>query len=373
MSSHPAARACSWKTLSIVALVAVLLVLVIVWLVTYSLDLTTRLTSTHVTTESFSDYAAGEEGGEDDGVLRHNPRAKDPLADLTPEVLRTYESEHRTTPRAIYDAEYAGLYQTIVDAPKYKLVEFEVDDLLARTGLKEFASKAVILDIGCGTGTHLDALATHLPTAELYGLDQSRHMLAAAEVRTSSHRGRVRFLNGDMNDPDAVYEGMCTHLVCYYFSFYYAKSSRRFFENAHRWLQPRGFLVVHLVDPNNFDPIPEVANPLRGISLQRYYDERKTGAKVVLRHKDTATGTERSRLYTCDFQHDPDAETSVLTESIASPDDLFVRYHTTKLRMPHHEAVVQAARRAGFRLRHVTALHDIGDEYEYLVYLQRDD
>ena len=322
--------------------------------------LTRLITTPSITTNATETFA-------NPNIIRHDPNAPEPITDVSDNMLATYASEHRSTPATIYDEQYARLYTMIVDNPKKSLVNFEIDDLVERTRLKDFGSKAILLDVGCGTGTHLHTIAEQLPTAELYGLDQSSAMLDVARKRIQEHRGRVRLIKGDLNDPRSLYEGMCTHMVCYYFSFYYAKSPRQFFENARRWLQPNGYLCIHLVDPSKFDPVPEVANPIRGISLQRYFKRRKTDAKVIL------AGNTTNRLYKCDFNYVPEQQRAVFTEAIIDPSQKFVRRHTTKLHMPHHEVVVQIARKSGFRLRHVTSLLEIGDEYEYLCYLQRDD
>lgn len=375
-SSAPTVK---WSTLLKVAIVVTLLVLAIIWLISYTLRLTHLTTTTgtgKVLTEPFQNAPVSMSmgtvtgPGPSNGVYRYDPNAPEPVLSVSEDELRTYTSEHRNTPEAIYDDGYAHLYRLIIDEPRDKTTAFEVDDLVDRTRLREFGSKAVVLDVGCGTGAHLEKLADILPSSTLYGLDQSRAMLDAAEARLLPHANRVRFIQGDFNRADAVYEGMCTHLTCYYFSFYYATSSKRFFKHAHRWLQPKGYLVVHLVDPDHFDPLPEAVNPVRGISIQRYFDERKTNAKIILNNTDDP---HENTLYTCDFQHRPDEHSAVLTESFIYPKERFVRRHTTELRMPHHEAAIQTARQAGFRLRHVTPLLVVGDEYEFLCYLQRED
>ena len=380
----PPKRSFEWSTVLEVGLVILLLVLGIVWLLSNTLHLTQQSTS-KVLTEPFQNYgsASGDSHGIGNGnsnsntngkigagVFRYDPNAPDPILSVSDEELQTYTSEFRNTPKSIYDESYAHLYRVLIDDPRDKITTFEVNDLIDRTQLREFGSKAVVMDIGCGTGAHLEKLADVLPSATLYGLDQSRAMLDVAETRMVRHNNRVRLMEGNFNRMHSVYEGMCTHLTCFYFSFYYATSSKRFFKHAHHWLQPKGYLVLHLVDPDNFDPVPEVANPIRGISIQRYYAERKTDAKVIINSPDNP---QDKTLYTCDFEHDPDNHTAVLTEAIIHPTERFVRRHRTELRMPHHEAVIQTARRTGFRLRHVTSLLAMGDEYEYLCYLQKED
>lgn len=354
-------------------LLVLLLVLVIAWVTTAGLRLTAAANAGGAN-EHFGDYDAGA----------------DPFQPYNNAVLATYQAVHHTSPDAIYDTDYAQLYRQIIDDPKYKLVRFEAEDFVTRTEIDAYGSKAVLVDIGCGTGAHLEQLREIASAVTLYGLDQSTAMLRAAEARMAAKEGgddtrsapsaersipRVQFLEGDLNDPNALYEGMCTHLTCYYFSFYYADSSEIFFQNAHRWLQSKGYLVVHLVDPIMFDPVPEIANPMRGVSLQRYFPKRKNDAKIVLRSARGARydtdANPVTRLYTCQFDHDPATQAATVRETIIDPRAKRVRYHTTALTMPHHEAVVQSARQNGFLLRHVTHLVEIGDEYEYLCYLQR--
>lgn len=49
-----------------------------------------------------------------------------------------------------------------------------------------------ILEVGCGTGVVLDALARRFPRSEVLGVDLSDAMLARASRRAAAHRGRVR-------------------------------------------------------------------------------------------------------------------------------------------------------------------------------------
>ena len=43
------------------------------------------------------------------------------------------------------------------------------------------------------------------------------------------------------------------------------------------WLMPGGYLIVHLVDRESFDPILPPGNPLYVVSPQKYAKERITG------------------------------------------------------------------------------------------------
>ena len=47
-----------------------------------------------------------------------------------------------------------------------------------------------------------------------------------------------------------------------------------------KWLLPGGYLILHLVDRDNFDPILPPGNPLLYVSPQKYAKKRITTTKV---------------------------------------------------------------------------------------------
>jgi hypothetical protein len=47
------------------------------------------------------------------------------------------------------------------------------------------------------------------------------------------------------------------------------------------WLMPGGYLIVHLVDRETFDPILPPGNPLYVVSPQKYAKERITQTKIT--------------------------------------------------------------------------------------------
>jgi ubiquinone/menaquinone biosynthesis C-methylase UbiE len=289
-----------------------------------------------------------------------NP-AQPPIKDYTKKELEFFQYQSHTTSESIYDTYYAGMYSKLFDQHKLKLVEFECYDMQYRTKLEEYGRRAVILDLGCGTGEHLRWLAQDNPKAELHGLDISKAMLDRAQKKLSKYNDRVRFVQGDFNNPNAVYDKMFTHITCFYFSFYYSESPKLFFDNCYKWLKTRGHLCVHIVHPMKFNPLPHVANPIKGISLQNYLDKRKTDCKVYF----------QNTLYKSDFQYNEKENRAKLQEQFIHPKKQTVREHTHHLHMYHHETIIRIARKCGFRLRHITKLFEIGQDNEYLCYLQK--
>jgi hypothetical protein len=71
-----------------------------------------------------------------------------------------------------------------------------------------------------------------------------------------------------------------THVICLYFTIYYFKEKRQFFDNCMEWLMPGGYLVLHLVDRETFDPILPPGNPLYVVSPQKYAKKRITNTKI---------------------------------------------------------------------------------------------
>jgi hypothetical protein len=70
------------------------------------------------------------------------------------------------------------------------------------------------------------------------------------------------------------------------------------------FLKPGGYLVIHLVNRNKFDPILPPGNPLIAISPQRYAKERITNTKIKFNDFE----------YDADFQLDEKKNTALFVE-----------------------------------------------------------
>lgn len=85
-------------------------------------------------------------------------------------------------------------------------------ELLARIPLD---TPAVIYDLGCGTGHITRLIAERWPSAEVYGVDNSREMLS----RASAEPGRVQWVEADIADwtpelaPDLIYSNAALQWV----------------------------------------------------------------------------------------------------------------------------------------------------------------
>jgi len=170
----------------------------------------------------------------------------------------------------IYDDFYADIYDYLV----YNKIKdnYEVGEILNKTTPNE---QSIILDIGSGTGNTVASLAKK--NLNITGLDNSISMID----KSKSNYPDYNFQYGDAMKAETFQASSFTHILCLYFTIYYFKDKHIFFKNCFDWLKPGGYLVVHLVDRDMFDPILNAANPLITLSPQRYAKDRITTSKIT--------------------------------------------------------------------------------------------
>lgn len=99
-----------------------------------------------------------------------------------------------------------------------------------------------ILDIGCGTGKLAARALTHLPNAEVWGLDLSDGMLQRAGTRAHDFGGRLHLVRGDSERlpfaDDSFDAVTCSH------SFHHYPHQAHVVAEMHRVLRPDGRLLL---------------------------------------------------------------------------------------------------------------------------------
>jgi hypothetical protein len=121
------------------------------------------------------------------------------------------------------------------------------------------------------------------------------------------------------------------------------------------WLMPGGYLVVHLVDRDMFDPILPPANPLVILSPQRYAKERITKSRVKFDNFS----------YTANFELDSKSNLAKFKEKFEFNDGK-VKKQEHKLYMPTQSEIISIAQDTGFILHGVIDLISSGYEYNNL-------
>jgi SAM-dependent methyltransferase len=169
-----------------------------------------------------------------------------------------------------YDSFYSEIYDFLV----YNDIknEYEIGAIMNRTNP---TTKSAILDIGCGTGHHVGLLAKD--GLNVIGIDASPAMIEKAKTNYPQYR----FMVGDAMNSGMFPMTSFTHILCLYFTIYYFQDKTRFFRNCYDWLMPGGYLIIHLVDRDHFDPLLPSGNPLFVVSPQKYAKSRITKTKVT--------------------------------------------------------------------------------------------
>lgn len=169
----------------------------------------------------------------------------------------------------VYDNFYVTIYDDLVFS---KLKDnFEIGQIIKNTNPTE---DSYILDIGSGTGHHVKNLSDNGYKA--IGIDSSPAMIKKAKENYPD----MDYQNVDALSIIAFPQNTFTHITCLYFTLYYIKDKRLFFNNCMSWLKPGGFLAIHLVDRNNFDPIIPAGSPFGIVSPQNYAEKRITSSVV---------------------------------------------------------------------------------------------
>jgi len=245
---------------------------------------------------------------------------------------------------AVYDDFYSSIYDYLVFNTLRN--DYEVGTLM-KSGNP--IATSVIADIGCGTGHQVDSIRNE--GLNVIGIDKSVSMVEAAKKQYPLSN----FIVGDALDHGLFNMNSLTHILCLYFTIYYIKDKLQFFNNAMSWLMPGGFLIVHLVEREEFDPILPPGNPLYIVSAQKYAKKRITNTKVTF----------NEFVYTSDFNLDTSKDIATFDEKFKFNDGK-VRKQQQVLYMEDTSYIVNLVQEAGFILQSKADMIKCGYEQQYL-------
>jgi len=248
----------------------------------------------------------------------------------------------------VYDDFYATIYDHLV----YNAIknEYECGVIVKETNP---SGKSVIADIGCGTGHHVARLSDE--KLNVIGVDISKSMIKQAKT----NHPNCKFKVGDALDVSIFGYNSLTHVLCLYFTIYYFKDKRQFFDNCMDWLMPGGYLFIHLVSRDQFDPILPPGNPLIVVSPQKYAKKRITTTKVKF--------TDFS--YSADFKFDATNPVVKFVEKFKKDDSGNVRKNEHTLYMDSQESILTKAQEAGFIIEGKIDLVKAQYEYQFVYIL----
>jgi len=258
----------------------------------------------------------------------------------------------------IYDEMYASIYDSLWNSNeriKYEEVSMQDISLADRE-----TSSVRVLDMCCGTGTHAQFFRDL--GVSYIGVDTSDAMMTKARERCPS----AKFNKGDVTLPQLYSPKSFSHCLLLGFSIYMFQNPRIISDNAYQWLQPGGYFVVHLVDPDKFDPLHDLSSPFAAFSLQKYNIERQTES-VVYFDKFKYTGKLKKKA------DEDDASYDEVFSYYDPSNNNGVKYRENKLSMymPSKERMINIIRTSGFTHVETVDLVRCGKEYQYLCYFQR--
>jgi SAM-dependent methyltransferase len=249
----------------------------------------------------------------------------------------------------IYDDFYSGVYDKLVFSDIKN--NFEIGKILNYTNP---TVKSSILDVGSGTGHHVGKLNS--VGYNTIGIDISPSMVS----KSKENYPTSTFIIGDVMKSLAFNQNQFTHILCLYFTIYYFKNKRQFFDNCYSWLMPGGYLVLHLVDKNKFDTILPVGDVFTIVSPQKYADKRITSTVAKFNNYD----------YKSNFEFDNDNNVNFI-ETFKNKNTEKIRKNNHELYMENQPTILSKARDAGFILVSKINMSKCQYNYQYLYILQK--
>lgn len=241
-----------------------------------------------------------------------------------------------------YDTFYSEYYDEVHDTEKHN--EFEMMLMLKQT--MPSTKYSTILDIGCGTGCLVDKLTTL--GYHVFGVDKSESMIRMAEKKYPKNE----FQCNTVMDPMLFESSSFTHILCTYFTLYEIDDMTIFFRHCYYWLKSGGFLIVHLVEPNQF------SNTHRPSPKKR----------IIQRLLDTT-----NYQYTSSYNSvGEDGGVVVFKEEFTDKKNKNRRENEHTLKMPGIESILNIAKQNGFIVHSKANLESYnGDENQYLYVFER--
>ena len=250
----------------------------------------------------------------------------------------------------IYDNFYGEVYDDLV-FNKIKN-DFEIGTIINKT---EPTEQSIILDVGSGTGHHVDAFTENGFKAT--GIDKSSDMVKLAKEMYPDND----YIVGDVLKPMTFPPNSFTHITCLYFTIYYIKNNRKFLKNCYDWLMPGGHLILHLVDKSKFDPILPAGDPFDVVSPQNYAKKRITSTIVKFDDYD----------YKANFEEIPNTNDAILKETFKNTKTGNVRQNKHELYMPSQASILSIAKDLGFILMGQIDMIRCQYDSQYLYILQK--
>ena len=250
---------------------------------------------------------------------------------------------------------YDNFYATIYDDLTYDSFKnnYEIGEVMRFTKLP--VSKTIVLDIGSGTGHHCKLFSKL--GCEVYGVDKSAAMVSKAKEK----HPKLNFRQADALASITFPPSSFSLINCMYFTIYYIKDKHTFLKNCYSWLKPQGYLALHLVNRDKFDPVLNVADPLVMVSAQKYAKKRITNS--IVKFKDFQ--------YKADFKLKKPDNTATFLETFKDDVTGNVRKNEHVFYIQTQKEILGIAKDIGFILKGRIDMVACQYEYQYVYILYK--
>lgn len=249
----------------------------------------------------------------------------------------------------IYDSFYAMVYDDLYKTETRS--DYEYKKIIEMTQPTE---KSEFLDVGSGTGH----LVNNLNNAGYHaiGIDKSKSMINYSEQKFPDIETKC----GDVIDSMNYDKGVFTHITCMNFTIYHLEDKLTFFKNCYYWLMPNGYLIMHLVNRNKYNPIIPAANPPLLDNPQKYSNVRIKDSKINFIDFEYQNSH--------DFKTDKDKRV-IIKETFTDASTKNIRQNELTLYMENIDEIVNIAKKCGF-IPHAQ-IKLLNDEHQYIYIFER--
>ena len=236
----------------------------------------------------------------------------------------------------IYDDFYANVYDELFfDNPKH---DYELELIISKTAPSQTSN---ILVIGSGTGHYVGSL--YKAGYKSRGIDVSQAMIN----KSSRNYPQCLFTKSSALTSITFSSNKFTHITCMYFTFYVIGNMDLLFKNCMDWLTLDGYLILHLVDRDNFEPTLNIA-------------------KTTYTEGSTIISQSTIKDYSCKTSFHLNEDNATFTETFKNVNNNSDRINVHEIVMPTLTTIEDNAKSHGFDLKSRTELGAVGYYGQYI-------
>lgn len=262
----------------------------------------------------------------------------------------------------IYDDYYVQKYDKIFKNNSKNNFQIKFVNNLAKNYDNNF-----ILDIGSGTGNHVNELGKKY---NIIGIDKSKSMVNISKKKFS----KSKFYNQDILDNNVFEFDSFTMLTCFNYTFYFISQKNLFFDNCYKLLQDNGILILHLVDKSKFNPIyynntnKILYNPDKYKNNINKYIIKTNNLEYLLEYDllnidETISEKKNNKSFNDNLLNIPYLE---YKETFKHTNSDFIRKQTIFMYLLSIKHIISLAKSKGFQLYQKVVMKDYENEFLYV-------